>query len=161
MRKRLKYSVMLVACLRIPTWCKLSSCEFHRICLSMARHSLLSFSEIRAQYLFEKETSAAKFPQYQDGSWSSNFKLGFFDYMSLLTTRSEFWRFCYDQPVELTHLQPYSFAPPSALCTFIVMRYIRATALTTPQDYVLPAMDWCQCHSVLCSLYLQLSWFDG
>lgn len=45
-------------------------------------------SEIRAQYLFEKETSAERFPQYQDGTFWSNFKLGFFDYLSLLTDRS-------------------------------------------------------------------------
>lgn len=46
------------------------------------------FSEIRAQYLFEKEVSATKFPQFQDGSFASSFKLGVYDYMSLLTTRS-------------------------------------------------------------------------
>ncbi|KAG6908544.1 hypothetical protein DXG01_004177 [Tephrocybe rancida] len=44
--------------------------------------------EIRAQYIFEKETSEANFPQYQDGSFSSNFKLGFYDYLSLLTNRT-------------------------------------------------------------------------
>ncbi|KNZ81887.1 Quinate permease [Termitomyces sp. J132] len=52
----------------------------------------LEFLEIRAQYLFEKETSETKFPEYQDGSFSSNFKLGFFDYMSLLTNRNLFYR---------------------------------------------------------------------
>ncbi|KAG6897046.1 hypothetical protein C0992_004455 [Termitomyces sp. T32_za158] len=50
----------------------------------------LEFLEIRAQYIFEKETSQAKFPDYQDGSFSSNFKLGLFDYLSLLTNRSGF-----------------------------------------------------------------------
>lgn len=44
--------------------------------------------EIRAQYLFEKETSAVNFPNYQDGSFLSNFKLGFYGYASLLTSRS-------------------------------------------------------------------------
>lgn len=44
--------------------------------------------EIKAQYLFEKETSEIKFPQYQDGTFSSNFKLGFYDYLSLLKERS-------------------------------------------------------------------------
>lgn len=44
-------------------------------------------SEIKAQYLFEKETSAIKFPHLQDGSWQSNFKLGFYDYLSLLRYR--------------------------------------------------------------------------
>ena len=47
--------------------------------------------EIKAQYLFEKETSEIKFPQYQDGSFSSNFKLGLHDYLSLLKSRSAFF----------------------------------------------------------------------
>ncbi|KAG6842307.1 hypothetical protein C0991_010595 [Blastosporella zonata] len=51
----------------------------------------IEFLEIRAQYLFEKETSEAKFPQFQDGSFSSNFKLGLFDYLSLLTNRSKYF----------------------------------------------------------------------
>jgi len=52
----------------------------------------IEFLEIKAQYLFEKEINEAKFPQYQDGSWVSNFKLGVFDYMSLITTRTLFYR---------------------------------------------------------------------
>ncbi|GLB40433.1 putative major facilitator superfamily, sugar transporter (TC 2.A.1.1) family protein [Lyophyllum shimeji] len=52
----------------------------------------IEYLEIRAQYLFEKETSEAKFPQYQDGSFASNFKLGFYDYLSLLTNRNLFYR---------------------------------------------------------------------
>ncbi|KIK63035.1 hypothetical protein GYMLUDRAFT_41339 [Collybiopsis luxurians FD-317 M1] len=44
----------------------------------------IEFLEIRAQYLFEKETSAVKFPDYQDGSFGSNFKLGLAEYTSLL-----------------------------------------------------------------------------
>jgi sugar porter (SP) family MFS transporter len=52
----------------------------------------IEFLEIRAQYLFEKETSEIKFPQYQDGSFSSNFKLGFFDYWSLLRDRNLLYR---------------------------------------------------------------------
>ncbi|KAF8968160.1 general substrate transporter [Flammula alnicola] len=52
----------------------------------------IEFLEIRAQYLFEKETSELKFPQYQDGSWNSNFKLGFYDYLSLLTDRNLLYR---------------------------------------------------------------------
>ncbi|KAF5342615.1 hypothetical protein D9611_001585 [Ephemerocybe angulata] len=44
--------------------------------------------EIKAQYLFEKETQALKFPQYQDGTFSSNFKLGFYDYLSLLRSKT-------------------------------------------------------------------------
>jgi len=52
-------------------------------------YGLTSFyREIRAQYLFEQETSAVNFPHYQDGSFSSNFKLGFYGYASLLTSRS-------------------------------------------------------------------------
>ncbi|TFK40390.1 general substrate transporter [Crucibulum laeve] len=48
----------------------------------------IEFLEIRAQYIFEQETSAIKFPHLQDGSRSSNFKLGFYDYLSLLRNRS-------------------------------------------------------------------------
>ncbi|KAJ7903488.1 general substrate transporter [Mycena olivaceomarginata] len=48
----------------------------------------IEFLEIKAQYLFEKETSEMRFPQYQDGTFSSNFKLGFFAYASLLQERS-------------------------------------------------------------------------
>ena len=44
------------------------------------------FREIKAQYLFEKETSEMMFPQYQDGSWKSNFKLGLYGYWSLIRT---------------------------------------------------------------------------
>ncbi|KAF9468048.1 general substrate transporter [Collybia nuda] len=52
----------------------------------------IEFLEIKAQFLFEKETSEMKFPQYQDGSFSSNFKLGFHDYLSLLTDRNLLYR---------------------------------------------------------------------
>jgi sugar porter (SP) family MFS transporter len=48
----------------------------------------IEFLEIKAQYVFEKETSAMRFPQFQDGSFVSDFKLGLYDYMSLLTTRT-------------------------------------------------------------------------
>jgi sugar porter (SP) family MFS transporter len=52
----------------------------------------IEFLEIKAQYLFEKETSEIRFPQYQDGSFSSNFKLGFYAYFSLLRDRSLLYR---------------------------------------------------------------------
>ncbi|KAK7033159.1 MFS glucose transporter mfs1 [Favolaschia claudopus] len=48
--------------------------------------------EIKAQYLFEKETSEKNFPQYQDGSFMSGFKLGLFAYLSLLRERSLLYR---------------------------------------------------------------------
>ena len=51
--------------------------------------SLATCREIKAQYLFEKETSEIKFPQYQDGSRKSNFKLGLHAYLSLLQSRSK------------------------------------------------------------------------
>jgi hypothetical protein len=67
--------------------------------LSRARHLppdseliQIEFLEIRAQYIFEKETSAIKFPMYQDNTWESNFKLGFYDYLSLLTDKSLLYR---------------------------------------------------------------------
>lgn len=40
--------------------------------------------EIKAQYLFEKETSEIKYPQWQDGSFSSDFNIGLHSYISLL-----------------------------------------------------------------------------
>ncbi|KAJ8072444.1 hypothetical protein PM082_016003 [Marasmius tenuissimus] len=52
----------------------------------------IEFLEIKAQYLFEKETSEARFPQYQDGSFSSNFSLGLREYLSLFTNKGLFWR---------------------------------------------------------------------
>jgi len=52
----------------------------------------LEFLEIKAEYLFERETSAEQFPQFQDGSFSSNFKLGLHGYLSLLTSRTLFRR---------------------------------------------------------------------
>ncbi|KAL5486301.1 hypothetical protein ACEPAI_7347 [Sanghuangporus weigelae] len=52
----------------------------------------IEYLEIKAQYLFEKETSEIKFPQFQDGSRKSNFKLGVHAYMSLLQTKTLFLR---------------------------------------------------------------------
>ena len=46
-----------------------------------------SSREIKAQYIFERETSAMKFPNLQDGSFGSNFKLGCYEYLSLLRYR--------------------------------------------------------------------------
>ncbi|KAJ7158721.1 general substrate transporter [Mycena filopes] len=52
----------------------------------------IEFLEIKAQYLFEKETSEIRFPDYQDGGFWSDFKLGFFAYLSLLRERSLLYR---------------------------------------------------------------------
>ncbi|KAF7424189.1 hypothetical protein PC9H_009492 [Pleurotus ostreatus] len=52
----------------------------------------IEFLEIKAQYLFEKETSEINFPQYQDGSYMSSFKLGLHEYLSLITTRTLLYR---------------------------------------------------------------------
>ncbi|KAJ3478600.1 hypothetical protein NLI96_g9641 [Meripilus lineatus] len=52
----------------------------------------IEFLEIKAQYLFEKETSRVKYPQFQDGSFKSNFKLALYDYLSLITTRTLLFR---------------------------------------------------------------------
>ncbi|KAK0456788.1 general substrate transporter [Armillaria borealis] len=46
----------------------------------------IEFLEIKAQYLFEKEISEAKFPQYQDPS------LGLHGYLSLVLDRNLLWR---------------------------------------------------------------------
>jgi sugar porter (SP) family MFS transporter len=52
----------------------------------------IEFLEIKAQYLFEKETSEIRFPKYQDGTFWSDFKLGFYAYLSLLQERSLLYR---------------------------------------------------------------------
>lgn len=85
--KRWSSSAMQEASRLMPTWCKSNSCMLQ----SVWGYAILNDirREIRAQYLFEKETSEMKFPQFQDGSFSSNFKLGFYDYLSLLTNRSK------------------------------------------------------------------------
>ncbi|CCM04226.1 uncharacterized protein FIBRA_06393 [Fibroporia radiculosa] len=48
----------------------------------------IEFLEIKAQYLFEKETAEIKFPQFQDGSFMSNVKLGLFEYWSLARSKT-------------------------------------------------------------------------
>jgi len=48
----------------------------------------LEYLEIRAQHMFEVETSKARFPDYQDGTFMSNVKLGYHEYASLLKNRS-------------------------------------------------------------------------
>ncbi|KAJ5723701.1 hypothetical protein N7488_001736 [Penicillium malachiteum] len=52
----------------------------------------VEFLEIKALYLFERETSIRKYPQYQDGSTSSNFWIAMNEYKSLLTNKSLFKR---------------------------------------------------------------------
>ncbi|KAI5119962.1 hypothetical protein M0805_004342 [Coniferiporia weirii] len=52
----------------------------------------IEYLEIKAEHMFEQETSQINFPQYQDGSLASNFKLGLFDYLSLLRSRTLFLR---------------------------------------------------------------------
>lgn len=54
----------------------------------------LEYLEVKAQYRFERETSIAKFPNHQDGTVTSNIKLGFNEYMSLLTNKSLLKRVC-------------------------------------------------------------------
>ena len=88
MTKRLLCSAGLVVWRRILMSSRSSSCTYSR---TAGQILSLTFrvSEIKAQHMFEVETSKVNFPQYQDGSFASNFKLGLFAYMSLLTTRSE------------------------------------------------------------------------
>ncbi|KAI0322572.1 general substrate transporter [Amylostereum chailletii] len=52
----------------------------------------IEFLEIKAQRIFEHEMSVARFPQYQDGSFKSNFKLGAYGYLSLIQNKSLFYR---------------------------------------------------------------------
>jgi len=48
----------------------------------------IEFLEIKAHFIFEQELSREQFPDYQDGSFSSNLKLGFYGYLSLLRKRT-------------------------------------------------------------------------
>ena len=48
----------------------------------------IEFLEIKALRQFEILTAAKKYPDYQDGSFKSRFKIGFYDYLSLVTNRS-------------------------------------------------------------------------
>ncbi|KAL1668313.1 general substrate transporter [Schizophyllum commune] len=52
----------------------------------------IEFLEIKAQRLFDVETSQRMFPDFQDGSFKSEFKLGFYGYLSLLTNRNLLYR---------------------------------------------------------------------
>ncbi|CAL5866708.1 uncharacterized protein PFLUO_LOCUS918 [Penicillium psychrofluorescens] len=52
----------------------------------------IEFLEIKSLYLFEKETSEKRYPNWQDGSFSSRFKIGASDYLSLVTNPSLFKR---------------------------------------------------------------------
>ncbi|KAI7127481.1 putative MFS monosaccharide transporter, partial [Hortaea werneckii] len=48
----------------------------------------IEFLEIKALREFEKQVSEAKYPHYQDGSFKSNFWIGFYEYTSLVTNPS-------------------------------------------------------------------------
>lgn len=52
----------------------------------------IEFLEIKAAREFDKARLVEKFPHYQDGSFKSNFMIGFYDYMSLVTNKSMFKR---------------------------------------------------------------------
>jgi len=48
----------------------------------------IEFLEIKAQHLFEKATSEEMFPQFQDGGFTSEIRLGFWSYYSLLQKKT-------------------------------------------------------------------------
>lgn len=52
----------------------------------------IEYLEMKSLREFEKETARLKYPQYQDGSFKSNFMIGFNDYKSLVTNKSLFKR---------------------------------------------------------------------
>ncbi|KPI41267.1 putative quinate permease [Cyphellophora attinorum] len=52
----------------------------------------LEYLEIKAQHMFERETSIAKFPHLQGGGLMNNIKLGFNEYAALLKNKSLFKR---------------------------------------------------------------------
>jgi len=80
--------------------------------------------EIRAQRLFEKEVSEQRFPDYQDGSWSSNLKLGLCGYLSLIRERRESW---YPQILRRSYMtfQIYSIELLLDLCKCYVLNGTR------------------------------------
>lgn len=69
------------------TLSKLSSCE-DCLCFCNDKTDVVMRREIKAEHLFEVETSQMNFPQFQDGTFISEFKLGLYSYLSLLTSRS-------------------------------------------------------------------------
>ncbi|KAJ5495015.1 hypothetical protein N7539_000131 [Penicillium diatomitis] len=71
-------------CLKVLSWLRNKSTDDMGV--------RIEFLEIKAMYLFEKETAAAKYPQYQDGSRHSNFMILVNDYKSLVTNPSLFRR---------------------------------------------------------------------
>lgn len=52
----------------------------------------IEYLEVKAMHMFEKETSAAKYPQYQDDSRKSRLMILVNDYKSLVTNPSLFKR---------------------------------------------------------------------
>ena len=48
----------------------------------------VEFLEIKALREFERRTAEARYPQYQDGSFKSNFMIGLNEYKSLVTNPS-------------------------------------------------------------------------
>lgn len=52
----------------------------------------IEFLEVKAMKVFEDETAAKKYPQWQDGSLHSRFMIGLNDYKSLVTNKSLFKR---------------------------------------------------------------------
>lgn len=52
----------------------------------------IEFLEMKSLYLFERQTAAEKYPNWQDDSFSSRFKIGLYDYLSLVTNKSLFKR---------------------------------------------------------------------
>lgn len=52
----------------------------------------IEYLEMKSLHLFEKETAAEKYPQWQDGLFKSRFQIGLHDYMSLITNPSLFKR---------------------------------------------------------------------
>lgn len=52
----------------------------------------LEYLEVKAQHRFEVETSLARFPQYHAPGFLNGLKLGFYEYISLLTNPSLFKR---------------------------------------------------------------------
>ena len=94
----------------------------------------IEFLEVKALRMFEVETSAERYPQYQDGSFKSKFMIGFNDYKSLITNPSLFKR--------------TSVAVSQSNGSFL--KDTRLLTLSRVLDHDVPTMEWYQCHQLLC-----------
>ena len=99
----------------------------------------IEFLEIKALREFEKATAAEKYPQYQDGSFKSNFVIGVKDYVSLVTHRSLFKR----------------TMVATLIMTFQQWNGVRAMPFKFSGVLLLTRVYLDQCHQLLCAFHFR------